>query len=470
MANKNILTYGAKQVQVELEYYSPVALVQGAPVSTIYAFLGRVDPWPLVGGIEEPEFPQQSQQYLKQTFKDMFVAKKLYSSNFSPVIQRVDWVKNTVYYPYDDKVDMFGRDVNDNLIKPFYVRNRYDQVFKCLSNHNGALSTYEPYFQPGSYGTNNIFQDADLYKWKYMYTISTAAKRDFLDVDWLPVPIGANTPNPYQTSAGWGNIDVINVTNGGNGYDVANSFIAVKVIGDGSVTASGNVTSSQVVNGQIVDVVVGNTGKNYTSANVTITAYTSANQKFVSPLGSGATAVAPVSPVGGHSFDAVSELGCKHVMFSCLFNGSENGVIPTDPQYRQVGLLFNPSAYDTYPDAANNSIYNLTTKFTVSSGQGLYVSGEAVRQLDPLTSAVVFTGKVLSFDSASGVCQVINTTGTTVLGQALYAPGSGTSRTVLQVTPPDLIPFSGHLAYIENRDSIQRSADGIEQFKFILGY
>lgn len=470
MANKNILTYGAKQVQVELEYYSPVALVQGAPVSTMYAFLGRVDPWPTVNGTEVPEYPQQSQQYLRQTFKDIFVAKKLYSSNFSPVIQRIDWVNNTVYYPYDDKTDVFARDINDNLVKPFYVRNRYDQVFKCLSNNNGALSTKEPYFQPGSYGTNNIFQDADLYKWKYLYTISTAAKRDFLDVDWLPVPIGANTPNPYQTTAGWGNIDVINVTNGGNGYDAANTFISVKVVGDGSTTASGNVTASQVVNGQIVDVVVGNTGKNYTTANVTITAYTSANQKFISPLGSGATATAPISPIGGHGFDPVSELGCKHVMFSCQFKGSEGGIIPTDPQYRQVGLLFNPSAYATYPGAANSSIYNTTTKFTVSTGQGLYVSGEAVQQNDPLTNAIVFTGKVLSFDSASGVCQVINTTGTTILGQALYAPGSGTSRTVLQVTPPDLIPFSGHIAYIENRDSIQRSADGIEQFRFILGY
>jgi hypothetical protein len=26
------------------------------------------------------------------------------------------------------------------------------------------------------------------------------------------------------------------------------------------------------------------------------------------------------------------------------------------------------------------------------------------------------------------------------------------------------------MTYIENRESVQRSADGIEQFKFVLGY
>jgi hypothetical protein len=30
--------------------------------------------------------------------------------------------------------------------------------------------------------------------------------------------------------------------------------------------------------------------------------------------------------------------------------------------------------------------------------------------------------------------------------------------------------FSGYISYIQNRSAVQGSADGIEQFKFVLGY
>jgi hypothetical protein len=30
--------------------------------------------------------------------------------------------------------------------------------------------------------------------------------------------------------------------------------------------------------------------------------------------------------------------------------------------------------------------------------------------------------------------------------------------------------FSGYISYIQNRSAVQRSSDGIEQFKFVLGY
>ena len=105
---------------------------------------------------------------------------------------------------------MFAVDGSGNPVYNFYVRNQYDQVFKCLWNA-GVPSTVEPYFEPGSFGTNNIYLGADGYKWKFMYTIDTGTKVKFMNADWLPVPVGANTPNPLTSSAGAGNIDVINV-------------------------------------------------------------------------------------------------------------------------------------------------------------------------------------------------------------------------------------------------------------------
>jgi hypothetical protein len=46
------------------------------------------------------------------------------------------------------------------------------------------------------------------------------------------VPVGQNTPNPIQTAAGSGDIEVINVTDGGSGYDTANGAITVTITGD----------------------------------------------------------------------------------------------------------------------------------------------------------------------------------------------------------------------------------------------
>ena len=368
-----------------------------------------------------------------------------------------------MYNFYRDDIDMF--EINDNglLVNKFYVRNRYDQVFKCLWNNNDGLSTEEPFFQPGSYSTNNIYTgtDADGYKWKYMYTIDVGTKRKFMDATWMPIPVGQNTPNPVQTNVstgivpGCGDIEVINVTNGGSGYDPANSTITVTVTGDGY-----GATGSVVVDGdKITDVVVTNVGANYTTASVSIT----------SGLGSGATAIASASPIGGHALDPVSELGASHVMFTCEFDGNEGGYIPTDIDYRQVGLLINPIAQSSGVNPANGSIYKTTTDLVIAAGFGEYVSDEFVYQGTSLEAAT-FIGTVLSFDVASNVVKLINTTGTPTLNAPVFGVISKTVRTVLNVSYPDFITFSGYLAHIQNRSGVQRSSDGIEQFRFVLGY
>jgi hypothetical protein len=471
--NLNTLTNHAKVIRVETDYYNPTAKVYGNPIGSIYAFIGQEDSWPLINSVETPTKPTEDQAYLKKVFKNIFAVKLINNNNVSPVISRINWANNKNYFAYSDNVNMNAKDNSGFPLYNFYIKNRYDQVFKCLANNNGGLSTTEPYFQPGSYGTNNIYQGNDLYKWKYMYTIDAGLKKNFLDTDWMPVPVGANTPQPYLTRAGYGDIEVINVVNGGSGYDAVNTYIVVSVTGDG-VGVIANVTSSEVTNGVIKDIIIksGYSGKNYTYANVAITAYTSANLSYVSPNGTGATAVAPVSPVGGHSYDVISELGCNHIMYTAEFNGTEGGIIPTTGvNYRQVGILVNPQIYGpSGPILANGAIYNTTTQFLLSSGGGnVYSSDEIVQQKDS-NGNVTYYGTVLNFNTSSNLLQLINTIGTYTVGQSIIGATSGASRVVLSVTEPTLIPFSGYITYIENRVGVQRSSDGIEQFKFVLGY
>jgi hypothetical protein len=466
MANKNILTTAAKVSAVENAYVSPISVTAPyytVPVATTYCFLSKVLPW---DDDENPPTPAANVKYIKQVQKNMFVAKLISINDISPVIQRIDWTSGTTYEYYHDDVDMLELDTNGNLIHTFYVKNKYDQIFKCLWNNNNRESLVEPYFEPGTYNTNNVFQGNDGYKWKYIYTIDLALKTKFMDKTWIPIAVGANTPSPLINAAGAGSIDVINVTYGGSGYDPANAVVTISITGDGTgAAATANITS-----GVVNDIIVTNPGSNYTYADVTIQ----------SALGSLATAIAPTSPVGGHGFDPISELGCSHVMFTSEFNGSEGGIIPTDIDFHQLGLVINPTSLTSQSYAtslginstipANNSIYKTSTDLIVASGFGTYVSDEVIFQgPDDNINNATFTATVLSFDTASNVLRLINTTGTPITNAPVRNIPK-TNRTLLGYTTPDYSIFSGYVAYIENRSSVQRSSDGIEQIRIVLGY
>jgi hypothetical protein len=461
MANKSLITYGSKISQVEQVYYSPVAVVPPnitVPISSMYCFLAKVDAWP---NNNNPPVPAQDVKALKTIYKNTFAVKHITSNDISPVIKRVNWESGTVYDTYSDEVDMFELDVNGNLVKKFYIKNRYDQVFKCLWNDNDADSTVEPYFEPGTFSTNNIFQGADHYKWKYMFTIDSGSKLKFMDATWIPVPVGTNIPNALQSNAGAGNIDVINVLDGGALYDPSNSAITVTITGDGT----GASATAVVVGNAITDVIMNTTGTNYTYANVS----------FTTTAGFGAIAKVPVSPVGGHGFDPISELGCKHVMISAEFKGGESGIIPTDIDYHQVGIINNPttkSLVDTYGTdyvPATGSIYKTTTDFVVAPGFGVYVADEQFYQGDSPETAS-FIGNILSFDVASNVVRVLNMSGTPTLNAPIKGYTSTTTRTLLAYSEPDFSIHSGYISIIENRSGVTRSTDGIEQYKFVLGY
>jgi hypothetical protein len=457
MANQSLLTNYGKLSEVEQIYYSPVVElpdVPGVPFSSVYCFLSKVDPWP---DDNAPPAPSQTQAAIKQTFKNIFVAKRVQTNDLSPVIERFDWTDGVVYDYYRDDVDMFEVDGDNKLVRKFYIKNQYDQVFKCLWNGNGSPSTSEPYFEPGNYGVNNIYYGADGYKWKFMYNVDIGTAQKFMDNNWLPCPVGANTPDPSLelTTAGAGSIDVINILDGGSGYDPANAIITLTITGDG---AGANAVAN-VVNGSIDDIVVNNAGGNYTYANVAI----------VSNLGSGVSVIAPTSPVGGHGYDPVSELGASRIMFVTEFDGSEGGVIPTDITFYQVGLVVNPTSLSMQHYPANATIYRTTTDLVVAPGFGEYVSDEIVWQGDTLETASFF-GTICSFDVSSNTVKLINTTGTPILNAPLFGKNSSTTRTLLSYNQPDFVILSGYMSYIENRSGVTRSPDGIEQVKIVLGY
>lgn len=458
------LLHGSKLYEVLQYYYAPGTKNIGTNLNTFYAFIGRVTPW---DNEFEPPVPTQDQYSIKQVFKDIITAKLITSSDISPVIPRIDWDSGTVYDYYTDTEDMLAVDSEGMIIKQFYVRNKFDQIFKCLWNNNGAESLYEPQFLPGTFDNSFLVKTADGYKWKYMYSLDSGLKQKFFDSNWMPVAIGTNIPNPVSTFAAQGSIEVINITTPGEGY--TSGGVTITINGDGQYA---NGTALVNAAGYLYDVAMANTGQGYTYAETIITPSSGYSTPNVAAI-----AISPTSPIGGHGFDPISELGCNHVMVAPEFKEGENGIIPTDMTYRQLGLLVDPVSQQAIsqkpPTLANNSIYDVTTKLFVSPGTGNFISGQIIYQ-GTNQAAATFAAKVVSFDQLNNIVRVINITGTPVNNQALIqdanGPIVGAVRTLLTTEDPDFIIFSGYMTYIENRTGIERSPDGTEQFRIVLSF
>lgn len=458
-ANTGIVTHGGATHEVN-QYYDSVTVQSpgtGHTKTTKYCFLSRVDPWddPNTPVDEEyaPPAVVLSQQNIKNVYKNMFVIKRVYPQDMRPMIDRIDWESGIIYDFYRDDIDIIARDSNGRMIYKHYVKNQFDQVFKCLWNNNGAASTVEPYFEPGYMSSSLIYIGADGYKWVYMYTIDASLKQKFLTEDFMPTLL-ANTAGLGANTVNSGNIPVINVIDGGSDYYIANTSVSIR-----GANTSQALAYPVITNGVITDIIVTNPGINYISANVIIS----------SPTGSGAIASANVSPPGGHGSDPFEEFGTNHIMVTSTFFQDENGLIPTDINFRQIGFIINPTSRSSYPWQCEKSIYSTTTDVVVANGFDTYQSDEIVYQGTDLANST-FSATCLSFSSGSNLIKLINTTGTAANGIVLTGQTSKTTRVVLNVSEPDFIPYSGYITYIENRTGTQRSNDGSEQVRLIVGF
>jgi hypothetical protein len=452
--NGLLTTYG-RTALVEILYAATGTSIVGGTSANAYAFIGKSDSWP---DNANPPKPTQDQASIKQIFKNIIAAKRILTSSTSPVVPRYDWTSGDAYVQYTDYQDMFVFDNNGIMDNIFYVRNSYDQIFKCLYNNNGADSTVEPKIEPGSTNIGQVIVTSDGYKWIYVTTIDKGLKKLFFDNQWMPVSVGKVTPNPLVT-AGFGSIDAINITANGSNYPT-NTVTRVVITGDGQ----GAIATANAYNGIIKSIIVSNAGNNYTYATVSIVSE-SAN-------GTGATANAVISPIGGHGYDPISELGCNHIMITAEFDNSESTIIssgksgqpylPTGTTFGQVGILVNP--LDSTGNSASEIVYNACDIAAVTTGASSYTSGETVSQ------GSTFTAKVVTHDTSNNLVSLINTIGTYALGQPLVGGTSGTSRIMLQYSPSLFNKGSGYMMYVENRSPVQRNPNGNEQIRLVLRF
>lgn len=462
-----LITSKGKTRELLQQFYSPNLALKNTldEFENLYCFIAKVEPW---DNENSPPTPENTDYYQKQIHKNIIAYKKLNSNDISPVIERIDWVSGTTYSQYSDTINMTEVDSSGKLVRKFYVKNSYDQVFKCLwngtslTNVNGIPSTDMPIIDFAVNSSSDIILTSDGYKWKYLFSIDTGSKIKFFDDNWIPITINTNRQNLSTNLIKGGEISVINVANTGAGYvndSGQNITTTVTITGDGT----GASASAIITNNKLDNIIINSAGSNYTYATATITPKTNYS-------GNGAILQTSVSPIGGHGYNLLAELGCTNVMLTTEFSGSENNEVPDIIDYRQIGLISNPMvSVGSSIEFANSYIYSSTRTIGVSPGSDAFVLDEIVYQgLNLATSS--FSGRVVNFDVANKLLYLINTVGTLNQNDLIKGASSNAVRIVLSDTVDDIQLFSGDIAYIENRKKIQRSPSGLEQFRLVLQY
>ena len=141
----------------------------------------------------------------------------------------------------------------------YYVMTEDFNVYKCLDNNNGALSTVKPV------GTQVApIYTSDGYSWKFMYNVPISLRNKFMSDEYIPV-VSALTNQFYSN----GSLINILINNKGEGYSEAN----IIVVGDGFRQSDPTF---------IEDILMSEQGSNYSNPTVTISDPVSDATQFIS--------------------------------------------------------------------------------------------------------------------------------------------------------------------------------------------
>lgn len=398
--------------------------------SSYYYFLGKIAPW--VDDENPPEAPINS-LYDDVVIRDnILYLRRIQPNDVSLVTTGYVWTSGQVYDHWDDRIDMSSL--------PFYVVTSEYNVYKCLDNNDGAISTVMP-------TTNSLFpfRTSDGYLWKYMYNIPTFKRSKFQSRGYIPVQ-KALTDSFYSKGA----VESIVVTDSGSGYTDA-QLTTITVTG----TTSGSGATAEIVSvgplGQITEesISVISGGTEYTSgATVTIESFTGSGA-IVEPVitdgviigftvvaaGSGYTTNDTVSitvggallqPVVSRTTGEITQV--KIVNPGSGYNSTVSLSIQQTPEsgtgkYGNLGAIIKPILY-------NGSIVNVTIEdpgvnYPADTATTIVISGDGT---GAVLTPVIYDGKVTEIIvENSGV-------GYTYMNLSIEGSGSGATASAVLAT------------------------------------
>lgn len=182
--------------------------------TTYYAFAAKSTAW------ENDDVPEANGTSVRNTYYDMYdqmlFGKRLGKNDVRYMIKKNVWQSGSIYEP-------FNVETQDLDSKKFYVvvqeNNTQSQtvdysVFKCLNNAGGAPSTVSPKRSEVT-ASDELYQTADGYQWKWMFTVPSAVYNKFATSLYIPIEANANV----QANAVSGSIEAYQVVDGGRDYN-----------------------------------------------------------------------------------------------------------------------------------------------------------------------------------------------------------------------------------------------------------
>jgi hypothetical protein len=490
-----------------------------------YMFLARAHGW-----TDDTSPPTPIDTILGSDFniwRNMIAAKRVTSSDVTFAVARNNWTSGIQYTPYtDSNASLYTSN--------FFVVTDDFNVYKVIDNNNNALSTVKPSSTGTSiFTTSDGYRWKFMYNitpadvLKFTTTNFIPAKQLDSDDGSLQFDVQAAASNGAidfidVTSAGSGylfatgtfsNVDsstIVKLTSasttddsyvgstvyvsGGTGSgqlreivdyqgninkatvnaafspvpDTSSTYIVgpkVTITGDGQgALAYANVAlpalSSATVGNTVNQVVMIDTGSNYSKFNVTISANSS--------HGTGAVASGSVAPYGGHGNNAVKELGATDVILNVRMTGTESGTFITNNDFRIVGLMRDPLLANG--DIANTTVYDMTTKLTVTGKSGTFSADEMIAGGTSGASARFVSFANTNASGTAGVISVTGLDGTFEAAETITGNTSTQTATVASINNRDLQDFKGDILYVENRLPVSRAADQTEDIKLIVRF
>jgi len=441
---------------------------------TYYLFIGRAHAWASDADVQgntiaegtdaSPPTPNDDVSSEFYNWDDMLGAKIIASTDVSRAIPRRNWTTGTTYDMYEHNIGSSNAANSGatNLFDSTYVvMNSSYAVYKVIENDGATASTVEP-----TSTSNSIFATSDGYRWKYMYSLTSAETLNFMSTDF----IHCSTDSTVSAAAVDGALDTALVVAGGSSYNTSSgsTISAIPIRGDGSITTAG-------------------TGYTYAYiTNADIIAATNAGG-----AGSGANINVIIPPKGGHGANALKELGAFYVMLNKSLVGAEGtSDIGVANDFRRIGLVRNPYNFGTTTVASADTRRQLYAA-VFSSVSGTFAADEEINQAS--TGAV---GKVVEYDATNKLLYWYQTrfpdvgtdsdgnatafsganaiTGQTSSASATPNTSSSTDVNGVSITSgysnPELAADSGDIIYVEERSPITRASDQTENIKLIIEF
>jgi hypothetical protein len=458
---------------------------------TYYLFIGRAHSWASDADVQgntidegtdaSPPTPNDDVTSEFYNYDDMLGAKLIASTDVSRAIPRRNWTTGTTYDMYEHNIGSGNASASGatNLFDSTYVvMNSSYAVYKVIENDGATASTVEP-----TSTSNSIFSTSDGYRWKYMYSLTSAETLNFMSTDF----IHCSTDSTVSAAAVDGALDTALVVAGGSSYTTSSgaTISAIPIRGDGSSGVASVVISS----GAVASVSITTAGTGYTFAyirNADIIAATNAGG-----AGSGANINVIIPPKGGHGSNALKELGAFYVMMNKSLVGVEGtSDIGVGNDFRRIGLMRNPTNFGTTTVASAATRRQLYAA-VFSSVSGTFAADEEINQAS--TGAV---GKVVEYDATNKLLYWVQTrfpdvgtdtngnatafsganaiTGQTSSAAATPLTSSSTDVNGVSITSgysnPELNADSGDIIYVEERSPITRASDQTENIKLIIEF